>query len=99
MNGAFCFFTPVMPVLDSLCWLLQTLHDDRSSGRIHRNARHGQGIEAMLLGARRRLLSPRSAKNEDKAKSESLRCSTGIGRHGSPPRRLAPGFLPPVVGN
>src|SRR6516165_2311336 len=80
MNGAFCLFcliTPAMPVLNGPFRLLQTLHDDRSSRRIHRDARHGQGIDAMLLGARRGLLGPRSAKNENEAKRQNLQRRRG----------------------
>lgn len=61
---AFRLFARIAPALTGSFRPLQPLHDDRRS-LIHHDVRYRRAIEGLLLGRRRSLLSPESAKNED----------------------------------
>jgi hypothetical protein len=69
---AFRLFARITPALSGSFRPLQPLHDDRRS-LIHHDVRYRRAIEGLLLGRRRSLFSPESAKNEDQPNSQSFR--------------------------
>jgi hypothetical protein len=69
---AFRLFARIAPALTGSFRPLQPLHDDRRS-LIHHDVRYRRAIEGLLLGRRRSLFSPESAKNEDQHNGQSFR--------------------------
>src|SRR4249920_1324516 len=69
---AFRLFARIAPALTGSFRPLQPLHDDRRS-LIHHDVRYRRAIDGLLLGRRRTLFGPESAKNEDQPNGESFR--------------------------